>query len=86
MRQKGKEGLLKKKSGGGPPDLSGAGSRDGCPRLKVLQVPRKKNAPMNVVISGSVSTDVCVLSSKGGELSLSCVWCVYCSKTEDPCV
>ena len=30
-------------------DLSGAGSRDGCPRLKVLQVPRKKkDAPMNV--------------------------------------
>ena len=47
MRQKGKRGAVKKKeeekkSGGGPPDLSGAGSRDGCPRLKVLQVPRKK--------------------------------------------
>ena len=34
-----------KKSGGGPPDLSGAGSRDGCPRLKVLQVPKKKMPP-----------------------------------------
>ena len=40
---------MEKKSGGGPPDLSGAGSRDGCPRLKVLQVPKKKKvAPMNV--------------------------------------
>ena len=34
-----------KKSGGGPPDLSGVGSRDGCPRLKVLQVPKKKMPP-----------------------------------------
>ena len=47
MRQKGKRGAVKKKkkkkkNGGGPPDLSGAGSRDGCPRLKVLQVPEKK--------------------------------------------
>ena len=43
-------GAVKKKSGGGPPDLSGAGSRDGCPRLKVLQVPekKKKDAPMSV--------------------------------------
>ena len=52
MRQEGKRGAVKKrgekKSGGGPPDLSGAGSRDGCPRLKVLQVPKKKDAPMNV--------------------------------------
>ena len=50
MRQKGERGAVKKKkkNGGGPPDLSGAGSRDGCPRLKVLQVPKKKDAPMNV--------------------------------------
>ena len=38
----------KKNSGGGLPDLSGAGSRDGCPRLKVLKVQKKKDAPMNV--------------------------------------
>ena len=42
--KKGKRGC-KKKSGGGPPDLSGAGSRDGCLCLKVLQVPKKKMPP-----------------------------------------
>ena len=45
-KNRGKRGCVKKKkSGGGPPDLSGAGSRDGCPRLKVLQVPEKKMPP-----------------------------------------
>ena len=44
MRQKGERGAVKK-TGGGPPDLSGAGSRDGCPRLKVLQVPKEKKMP-----------------------------------------
>ena len=50
QKEKKKRGCKKKKkkSGGGPPDLSGAGSRDGCPRLKVLQVPGKKNALMNI--------------------------------------
>ena len=42
--KRGKRGC-KKNSDGGPPDLSGAGSRDGCPRLKVLQVPGKKKHP-----------------------------------------
>ena len=44
IRDKGERGAVEreKNSGGGPPDLSGAGTRDGCPRLKVLQVPEKK--------------------------------------------
>ena len=67
----------KKKSGGGPPDLSGAGSRDGCPRLKVLQVPGKKNAPMNVC-DLRIRFDRCVrieFQRKGTqfELRLECV-------------
>ena len=81
MRQKGKRGAVKKKkkkkTGGGPPDLSGAGSRDGCPRLKVLQVPGKKNAPMNVC-DLRIRFDRCVrieFQRKGTqfELRLECV-------------
>ena len=70
-----------KKSGGGPPDLSGAGSRDGCPRLKVLQVPGKKNAPMNVC-DLRIRFDRCVrieFQRKGTR-----VWSVCCSKIEGP--
>ena len=72
---------VKKKSGGGPPDLSGAVSRDGCPRLKVLQVPSKKNAcstPTNVCrmkihINGYVR-----IMFQRGELSLDCILeCVF---------
>ena len=85
MGQKGKEGL-KKKSDGGPPDLSGAGSRDGCPRLKVLQVPGKKNPPMNVCdLKISIDRCVCIEFQRRGtqfELRLECID----SKTEGPCV
>ena len=79
MRQKGKRGAVKKKSGGGPPDLSGAGSRDGCPRLKVLQVPegKKKIAPMNVCdLRIRFDRCVCVEFQRRGtqfELRLECV-------------
>ena len=79
MRQKGERGAVKKKkNGGGPPDLSGAGSRDGCPRLKVLQVPKKKkDAPMNVC-DLRIRFDRCVrieFQRKGTqfELRLECV-------------
>ena len=79
---KGERGAVKKKkSGGGPSDLSGAGSRDGCPRLKVLQVPGKKNAPMNVC-DLRIRFDRCVhieFQRKGTR-----VWSVCCSKIEGP--
>ena len=76
--ERGKRGC-QKKSGGGPPDLSGAGSRDGCPRLKVLQVPgkKRKDAPMSVC-DQRIRFDRCVrieFQRKGTqfELRLECV-------------
>ena len=82
MRQKGERGPAKKKSGGGPPDLSGAGSRDGCPRLKVLQVPgEKKNAPMNVC-DLRIRFDRCVRIEF--QRKRTRVWSVCCSKIEGP--
>ena len=61
------------------------GRGNGCPRLKVLQVP-EKNAPSPYEWLGSVSKDVCVLSSNGEELSY--VWvmfglCLECLFFED---
>ena len=58
----------KNKSGGGPPDLSGAGSRDGCPCLKVLQVPERrekkereeKKCPHECLCSKDLYRQMCV--------------------------
>ena len=66
--------VCKKKSGGGPPDLSRAGSRDGCPRLKVLEVPKKKDAPMNVC-DLRIRFDRCVcIESQGRWTRLELHW------------
>ena len=70
-----------KKSGGGPPDLSGAGSREWVSSLKCPSSTRKE-CPLPYEYLES--KDVCVLSSNGEELSRGYIWSVYFSKTKKP--
>ena len=67
-----KEGA-EKKSGGGPPDLSSAGSREWVSSLKG-PLSTRKNAPSPVKY---LSLMIYVLCSTGEELGLGCMWDMY---------
>ena len=69
------KGLRKKKSGGGPPDLSGAGSREWVSSLKGPSSTRKEcPAPMDVCdLKIRIDRYVCIKFQKEGNL----VWVAF---------
>ena len=72
-----KKGLKKKKSGGGPPNLSGAGSREWVSSLKGPSSTRKE-CPLPYKVFKS--NDICLLSSNDKGLSSGYSWNMYLSK------
>ena len=66
-----------KKSGGGPPELSGAGSREWVSSLKGPSSTREKNCPTNICdLKIYIDRYVCIEFQRRGtqfELRLECV-------------